>query len=650
MVILELIQNIALLLSLSLVYQAMVRLFPHKNYLYIVLSGILFGGIAILVMMTPLTIADGIIIDGRSVILSMAGFIAGPVVALIASILCAAYRIWLGGIGSWFGVGTIFASAAIGSVFYFLSKKKKKNFSSFTILLFGLLVHGINMIPMLFMPAELQQEIIHQIGIQYLILFPLATVILYLIFQDTNSHLREREALKISEQRFHLASEASKLGVWYWDLQADEIQWDDRCWKMLGYEPAAFPLNYQVWEQLVHPSERQNVIKTLQSNILYEDSFCIEFRFRTANGEWLWTEGCGKVISRDAANHPLQMSGIFLDVSQRKQLTEKLSQKEKIFTHSLDMLCIAGFDGFFKVVNPAWTKALGWEMSELLERPWMDFVHPEDKKSIEQLDFTTLDGQNVYKFENRFLCKDGSIKWFAWKSFSYPEDSIAFGVARDITDQRETEKELRNSERKYRELFTEMTEGFALHEMIYDEDGRPYDYRFIDLNPAFERLTGLRHEEIMDHTVLEVLPVTEQYWIDIYAEVAKTGVPRHFENYSQALDKWFSVNVYSPKTGQFATSFFDITDQKNIEHQLKESLDKLELLFDSLPVGISILDKDNQIVRQNTALAEIYGLSSEEMLAGEHRKRHYIHQDGTPMPREEFASSRIQRGEQRVKK
>ena len=107
-----------------------------------------------------------------------------------------------------------------------------------------------------------------------------------------------------------------------------------------------------------------------------------------------------------------------------------------------------------------------------------------------------------------------------------------------------------------------MQEGFALHEIIFNEEGEPVDYRFLEVNPAFEKITGLKAKEIRNKTVKEVLPGTEDYWIKTYAEVALNNKSMTFTNYAQELDKHFSVNVYSPAPNQFVAIFTDITFEK----------------------------------------------------------------------------------------
>lgn len=137
------------------------------------------------------------------------------------------------------------------------------------------------------------------------------------------------------------------------------------------------------------------------------------------------------------------------------------------------------------------------------------------------------------------------------------------------------ETALRQSEQRYRQLFESMTEGFALHEIVTDEQGRPRDYRFLDVNPAFERLTGLEHANLIGRRVLEVLPQTEAHWIENFGRVALSGEPVRFENYSASLGRWYGVYAYRPAQEQFAVLVSDITDRKRAEQQLVRTATEL---------------------------------------------------------------------------
>jgi len=136
----------------------------------------------------------------------------------------------------------------------------------------------------------------------------------------------------------------------------------------------------------------------------------------------------------------------------------------------------------------------------------------------------------------------------------------------------EHEKErLKESEKKYSLLFNRMFSGFALHEIILDKEGIPFDYRFLDINQQFESITGLKRKDVIGKTVLEILPKTEKYLIDNYGRVALEGKPLRFNMYFNQLDKYYDVSAFSPEKGKFATLFLDVTDQKKLDEKLKES-------------------------------------------------------------------------------
>jgi PAS domain S-box-containing protein len=127
------------------------------------------------------------------------------------------------------------------------------------------------------------------------------------------------------------------------------------------------------------------------------------------------------------------------------------------------------------------------------------------------------------------------------------------------------------SEHQYRQLFDEMISGCALHEIICDAAGTPKDYRFLSMNAAFERLTGLRGGDLIGKTVLEVMPNTEPYWIARYGRVALTGEPLQFEEFSRELNKYYEVRAYCPERGKFAVVFQDVTQRRLAEEALRKS-------------------------------------------------------------------------------
>ena len=216
--------------------------------------------------------------------------------------------------------------------------------------------------------------------------------------------------------------------------------------------------------------------------------------------------------------------------------------------------------------NHALCEITGYSQDEIKELRFEEIVHPDDLQDSQRRIKERLSGK--IKNENyifRLKKKDGSYATCEVSSsrvISQGEPAI-LGFVQDITQRIEAEKALKESEERYRQLFNKMFTAFALHEVITDKNGKPVDYRFLDVNPAFEKLTGLKAKNIIGKTVLDILPKTEPYWIEIFGNVAITGKPDSIIEYSQEMDKYYEVHGYSPRKGLFAVTFIEARDKKN---------------------------------------------------------------------------------------
>lgn len=193
-------------------------------------------------------------------------------------------------------------------------------------------------------------------------------------------------------------------------------------------------------------------------SILTEEELAEEIKKATmkkrVHFEYKHKKSDGSLCDVEVFTSSIQFSGktylhsIVHDITERKNAEESLKTSDRVFRHSIDMLCVSGYDGYFKVLNPSWERTLGWSTSELLSKPWLDFVHPDDKEATENIKSVIVRGQEIYRFENRYICKDGSIKWLAWNTFPYSDEGLMIGVARDVTESKKINIELQQAKEK----------------------------------------------------------------------------------------------------------------------------------------------------------------------------------------------------------
>ncbi len=167
---------------------------------------------------------------------------------------------------------------------------------------------------------------------------------------------------------------------------------------------------------------------------------------------------------------------------------------------------------------------------------------------------------------------------------------------------------LRNSEHKYHLLFDRMINGFALHDIIFDSDGKPVDFKFLELNQSFAAMTGLNPKDVIGRTCLEILPDLDQFWYDIYGQVALSGKPARFEHFSNSLNRYYEVSAYCPQRGQFATVFHDITERKLAEQALRDSKSRLDLALTSAHMGVWSYDCKTGLRKYDNQVCALFGI------------------------------------------
>ncbi|PLX80685.1 MAG: hypothetical protein C0616_07270 [Desulfuromonas sp.] len=264
-------------------------------------------------------------------------------------------------------------------------------------------------------------------------------------------------------------------------------------------------------------------------------------------------------------------------------------------------------NAIFTYVSPRIKDLLGYEPDEILGKNAFDLMSPEEADRVHQhfdpiakkyQPFSCLENTNIHKDGREVIIESSGTPIF-------DEDGTFRGyrgIDRDVTAQR-------LAETKFQQLFNEMMDAFSYHQIIRDEDGNPVDYRFLEVNPAFERMTGLKASEIVGRKVSEVLPTIEQFWIETFGRVALTGEKVHFRHFSKELGRHYEVKVYRPRQDCFACVFLDVTEHIEIENQLKNSEVRFRSAFVTIPDPVVLARlSDGKILDVNQAFEEIAGI------------------------------------------
>jgi len=285
---------------------------------------------------------------------------------------------------------------------------------------------------------------------------------------------------------------------------------------------------------------------------------------------------------------------IVSDITERKQAEEALRESEErlrtLFETMAEGVIAIAPHGRIVDANPAAERILGLKRSEIEGR---NYIAPEWE--VFRPDGTPMPpeemaGPRAMK-EKRPVRDtvmgvkrpDGSVSWLNVSAAplldSLGELTGVVGTFGDITERKQAEEALRDSEEKYRGMFENMLDGFAYHRIVLDEAGKPVDYVFLELNNRFEECTGLKRDDIIGRGVTEVIPGirdADPDLIGIYGKVALTEEPVQFSIYFAPFDKHYSISSYSPREGYFVALFHDITERKRAEEALKQYSETLE--------------------------------------------------------------------------
>jgi PAS domain S-box-containing protein len=275
--------------------------------------------------------------------------------------------------------------------------------------------------------------------------------------------------------------------------------------------------------------------------------------------------------------------------------------------------------GRFVRVNRRFAEIVGHPREEIERTGFQSITHPEDvDQDVANMQRLARGESRGFTREKRYRRKDGTDVWVnltvspLWRPGETPTYNVT--IVQEITARKQAEEASRANEVRYRSLFENMLNGMAYCRMIFDGD-RPEDFVYLEVNPAFEALTGLR--DVAGRRVSDVIPgirAADPGLFEIYGRVARTGVPEAFETYLEALKMWFSISVYSPERDHFVAVFDVITERKQTEGALRRSEELFRRTFDLSPVGAVMVRPDFRFIRCNEAFCRFLGYTESELL------------------------------------
>ncbi len=405
---------------------------------------------------------------------------------------------------------------------------------------------------------------------------------------------RESLAYDLSEreEKFHLFYEQSPLGYQSLDREGRFLDVNPAWLEMMGYERKEVigrwfgdflsPDSKEVFKQKFPKFIAAGLIHSVQFEIVQKDDnrIAVEIDGR---------------IGYDKDGNFVRTHCVVQDITERKKAELRVEESElrlrNIFENTMVGFYRTTPDGRILMANKAMLKMMGYSSFEQLA-----------KRNLEQEEFEADYPRSVFKdliekegrvvgLESAWKRQDGTTLFVRESAVAIRDDAgrtlYYDGSAEDITERKLAEQLQRESESKYQAMFENMKAGSCVDEVIY-ENGRAIDYRILDVNPAFERITGISREKAVGALASELYGTGKAPYLDVYSKVAETGEPADFVAYFEPIQKYLHVTTGCFKPGYFSNVFIDITEQQRLRDISRESDARYAGLFSSMSDGVAI--------------------------------------------------------------
>lgn len=421
----NLINNIAFLIALAAAGQVVVLRFPENTLNRQVLFGLLFGGAALLGMANPVSFAPGVFFDGRSIVLAVAGVVGGGVTAAIAAGMAAFYRYHLGGIGAPVGITVALLPALLGVLARQWWLRRTQPPRPIDYLALGVMVQLVQLAAFTQIPNRAGYAFIEQAWWVLLLFYPLATLLLCLMFRNVEQQLINEAALqsardalfeeeRASLQRFRAYFEHSSIGFAITSAEKGWLEVNDALCATLGYPRDE--LTRLTWAELTCPTDlsadQMQFDRMLAGEI---NSYDINKRFIHKDGHLVETHLAASLVRKPDGSVDYVVA-VVEDLSESKQAQAKLAESEARFEATFKQaavgIALVAPDGRWLRVNDKLCSIVGYSQEELLAKTFQDITHPDDLNTdLGQVQRMLANEIDTYALEKRYLHKGGNTVW-----------------------------------------------------------------------------------------------------------------------------------------------------------------------------------------------------------------------------------------------
>ena len=591
----SLLSNAALLIVMGFAYVRIFRTFRQYQLMRQLFNGFIFGGIAIIVMLVPVSFTNELFFDTRAIVISISGLFGGPITAAVSILIASTFRIIKGGGGTIAGVVMILSAGAIGIGYYYLRRKYSTAMKPLYVYFFGLLVQASMLLSVFLLPWELALKILQNISLQVMGIFPLVSYIMIFLLLDKESRIRSEDVLVEREKQYSTLLNNLSTGIVIHDPDTRIIFNNPRASQLLGLTPdqmygkiaISFNWHFVMEDGSVMPEDKYPVNQVLSTlhpltgNII---------GISRARNDLVWV----LVSAFPEFDLNMQLSQIvvsFTDVTKSKQVQEALKESEeklKITLHSIgDGVIVTDTKAVITNINPEAERLTGWKASEASGKPLEDvfaIINAKTFKTAENPVMKVITTGKIVGLANHtmLISKDGS-KYQISDSGSPIRDKEgnitgAVLVFRDITNEYRMQEELQKNEEQLRNICEHGTNVFYSHTP---------DHVITYVSPRVTDVLGYTQDEIMDKWMkLASDNPRNDIGFEHTVKAIKTGKAQPAYKleilHKNGSKVWVEVReapvVKDGKTVAIVGALVDITESK--KHQ--DELTKMKTLLDEI--------------------------------------------------------------------